>query len=206
MKLQRREISNNKDQLPTDMSPVLRRVLLAREVTTQAQLDLSLQQLMRPDFNGIQQAAELLAKAIRQQHKIVIIGDFDADGATGTALAIVGLRAMGAMHLDYCVPNRFEFGYGLSSALVEAIQPQQPQLLVTVDNGISSVDGVALANQYGQQVIITDHHLPGEQLPAAAAIVNPNLPDDPFPSKALAGVGVMFYLLSQVRAKLQNSD
>ncbi len=203
MKLQQRQIVAGEDQLPDDMHPVLRRVLLARGVITAAQMELSLQQLARPTFGGIQQAAEILADAVSAQRRIMIIGDFDADGATGTSLAILGLRAMGAQQVDYCVPNRFEFGYGLSVGLVEAIQPQSPELLVTVDNGISSITGVELAKACGQSVIVTDHHLPGEILPVADAIVNPNLPDDPFPSKALAGVGVMFYLLSQVRSKLQ---
>ncbi len=203
MKLQRRQPATDIDQLPNDIHPVLRRVLLARGVSTPAQLDLSLQQLARPNFGGIAEAAELLADAVVSGRRLMIIGDFDADGATGTAVGVLGLRAMGAQQLDYCVPNRFEFGYGLSVALVEAIQADAPELLITVDNGISSVRGVALARSFGQDVIITDHHLPGEQLPDANAIVNPNLPGDPFPSKALAGVGVMFYLLSQVRARLQ---
>lgn len=207
MKLQLREaLGPNQpvnDQLPDGLHPVLRRVLLTRGVSNSEQFDLSLQQLARPEFGGIQQAAGLLAEAITDNRKVMIVGDFDADGATGSAVAMLGLRALGAEQVSYCVPNRFEFGYGLSTALVEAIQTDSAKLLVTVDNGISSVRGVELANSYGQQVIVTDHHLPGETLPDAAAIVNPNLPGDPFPSKALAGVGVMFYLLSQVRAVLQ---
>lgn len=206
MKLQLREPASDYDQLPADLHPVLRRILLVRGVSSAAQFDLSLQQLARPDFNGIQTAAKLLAEAVVENRSIMIVGDFDADGATGSAVAMLGLRALGARRVDYCVPNRFEFGYGLSKALVEAIQPQSPDLLVTVDNGISSVHGVELANASGQQVIITDHHLPGDTLPEAAAIVNPNVPGDPFPSKALAGVGVMFYLLSQVRASLEQMN
>ncbi len=207
MKLQLRQAANQhepiNDQLPDHIHPVLRRVLLTRGVTNSERFDLSLKQLAQPEFGGIQTAAGLLAAAITENHKIMIVGDFDADGATGSAVAMLGLRSMGAQQVDYCVPNRFEFGYGLSTALVEAIQTDAAELLVTVDNGISSIRGVELANSYGQQVIVTDHHLPGEALPDAAAIVNPNLPGDPFPSKALAGVGVVFYLLSQVRAVLQ---
>lgn len=207
LKLQLRESTaqygSTNDQLPGELHSVLRRILLGRGVTNSEQFDLSLQQLARPEFGGIQQAAALLADAVSDNRKIMIVGDFDADGATGSAVAMLGLQAMGAQRVDYCVPNRFEFGYGLSTALVESIQADSPELLVTVDNGISSVRGVELANACGQQVIVTDHHLPGETLPDAAAIVNPNLPGDPFPSKALAGVGVMFYLLSQVRAELQ---
>lgn len=206
MKLQRRAIETESDQLPASVHPVLKRVLLARGVYSQEQMALSLQSLARPEFGGIQRAAELLAAAIVEQRKIMIVGDFDADGATGSSVAILGLQSMGAQRLEYCVPNRFEFGYGLSTALVESIQAQQPDMLVTVDNGISSINGVALAKSYGQTVIITDHHLPGECLPEADAIVNPNVPGDPFPSKALAGVGVMFYLLSQVRATLKANN
>ncbi len=204
MKLQQRVIPTGPDQLPANLHPVLRRILLARGVSTGEQLQLSLQQLARPEFGGIKQAAGLLADAVATQRKIMIVGDFDADGATGTSMAVLGLRAMGAQQVSYCVPNRFEFGYGLSVALVESIQNDAPELLITVDNGISSVAGVKLAKASGQAVIITDHHLPGEVLPEADAIVNPNLPGDPFPSKALAGVGVMFYLLSQLRVELQS--
>ena len=131
----------------------------------------------------------------REIKKILIVGDFDADGATGTALAMRGLNAMGARQVDFKVPNRFEFGYGLTEALVETLSEHPPDMLVTVDSGIACLAGVSKARSLGCTVIVTDHHLPGETLPDANAIVNPNVPGDSFPSKALAGVGVMFYLL-----------
>src|SRR5574337_326395 len=147
------------------------------------------------------QAVELLAGAIRGDWAILIAGDYDCDGATGTAVAVRGLRLLGARRVDYAIPNRFAHGYGLSPAFVASLQPT-PQLIVTVDNGVASVAGVAAAKARGIKVIVTDHHLPGEQLPACDALVNPNLAGDAFPSKALAGVGVMFYLLLALRAKL----
>lgn len=154
-------------------------------------------------MSGIKTAVALLVQALEQQQRITIVGDYDADGATSTAVAIRALRLLGYRHVDYLVPNRFVFGYGLSPALVAEALKQQPGLLLTVDNGISSVDGVAVANAAGVKVLITDHHLAGEILPAAAAIVNPNLPGDHFASKSLAGVGVIFYLMLALRAELK---
>lgn len=199
-----RPLAGDEDHLPADLNPVLRRVLLSRGVTSPADLDLSLQRLAPPDpLGGVQAAAELLADAIQADASIVIVGDFDADGATGTALALRALRDMGATNVDFRVPNRFEFGYGLTEGLVESFGAALPDLLVTVDSGIACLAGVARARDLGAQVLVTDHHLPGAQLPAAHAIVNPNLPGDAFPSKALAGVGVMFYLLSVLRRTLK---
>ncbi|SFN91029.1 exonuclease RecJ [Xenorhabdus japonica] len=154
-------------------------------------------------LNGIEQAVSLLVTALHEHWRIVIVGDFDADGATSTALSIRALRAMGYRHLDYLVPNRFEDGYGLSVQVVDEVVKENADLIITVDNGISSHDGVAAAHQHGIKVIITDHHLPGETLPAADAIINPNLIDCAFPSKSLAGVGVAFYLMSALRAELR---
>jgi len=190
--------------LPADLHPVLRRVLLARGVSDSGQLSLSLKDMLRPDsLSGIESAAGLLADAVMEDRAILIVGDFDADGATGTALAILSLQAMGCRRLDFRVPNRFEFGYGLTVPLVDTLAAQPPDLLVTVDSGISCVDGVRRARDIGCDVIVTDHHLPGERIPDANAIVNPNYGNDAFPSKSLAGVGVMFYLLSVVRRKLR---
>jgi single-stranded-DNA-specific exonuclease len=187
-----------------DMHPVIRRVLLARGVSDNAELSLELQNMLLPDdLGGVEKAACVLADAVTQDQQILVVGDFDADGATGTALAMLSLRAMGCRNIDFRVPNRFEFGYGLTVPLVDTLADNPPDLLVTVDSGISCVAGVARATELGCRVVVTDHHLPGESLPAAEAIVNPNCQGDAFPSKAMAGVGVMFYLLSVVRRELR---
>ena len=154
-------------------------------------------------LKGIATAAQLLALSVRGGGHILIVGDYDADGATGSALAVRGLKAMGATRVSSLVPSRFAFGYGLSPAVVEAALPLAPDLIVTVDNGIASLSGVERATQAGVPVLVTDHHLAGTELPAAAAIVNPNQPGCGFPSKHLAGVGVMFYLLAALRAELR---
>jgi single-stranded-DNA-specific exonuclease len=157
-------------------------------------------------LQGIDAAAALLADQIQAQRRLLIIGDYDADGATGTAVALLGLRALGAGELDSLVPSRFAQGYGLSPAVVEIAAERRPDLLITVDNGIASHAGLARARELGLPVLITDHHLPGAELPEAAALVNPNQPGCPFPSKHLAGVGVMFYLLAATRAELRRRD
>ena len=148
-------------------------------------------------------AAELLADAIEGEARVLIVGDFDADGATSCEMAVSVLQQMGRREGAYLVPNRFEFGYGLTPEIVEMAAAQMPDLIVTVDNGISSVEGVSAAQALGISVLITDHHLPGDSLPTADVIVNPNQPECQFPSKSLAGVGVMFYVLSAVRAALR---
>ena len=177
--------------------------LAARGVDSLARLDLSLNELHAPhSLRGIGVAAERLVRAITQDEPVLIVGDFDADGATGTALAVSVLRAFGAKRVGYLVPNRFHFGYGLSPELARLALEQQPAVIVTVDNGISSVAGVAEAQRGGADVIVTDHHLPGAELPDACAIVNPNVPGCQFPSKAVAGVGVVWYVLCEVRARL----
>lgn len=190
-------------QLPPDLPPLLRRLYAARGVQPQ-ELSLDLAQLLPPPgLKGIAHAARLLADAMGAQRRIVIAGDYDCDGATGCAVAVLGLSALGAKHVGYAVPDRFRMGYGLSPLLAEMIHADGAEVLVTVDNGIASVDGVARAKALGMTVIVTDHHLPGPQLPAADAIVNPNQPGCGFASKALAGVGVMFYLLLALRAELR---
>jgi single-stranded-DNA-specific exonuclease len=157
-------------------------------------------------MKGAQAGAELLADAIRAKRRLLIVGDYDCDGATGMAVGVLGLRAMGAI-VDYLVPNRFEHGYGLTPRIVEMAltHPRlgRPDLLITVDNGIASIDGVAHARAAGLQVLITDHHLPGHELPDATVIINPNQPGCEFSSKSIAGVGVMFYLLIALRAELR---
>ncbi len=186
------------------LHPVLARVYAARGVRDADALDRSLQRLLTPDrLGGIDAAAQLLGESVRRARRTLIVGDFDADGATGSALMVRALRAFGAAHVDYLVPNRFEFGYGLTPEIVRVAMAHDPQLIVTVDNGTASVEGVALAREAGIDVLITDHHLPGARLPDANAIVNPNLPGDSFASKHLAGVGVAFYVLAAARRWLQ---
>ncbi|MCY3839084.1 MAG: single-stranded-DNA-specific exonuclease RecJ [Gammaproteobacteria bacterium] len=191
-------------QLDSKLPAFLRDALAARGATTVAELDLSLNRLHSPDaLPGIDVAADRLAGAVAGNERILIAGDFDADGATASALCVSALRAMGAADVDFLVPNRFEYGYGLSPELVEEALKRSPQVIVTVDNGVSSVDGVALARNNGVDVVVTDHHLPGDELPAALAIVNPNMADSAFPSPSLAGVGVAFYVMGAVRRRLR---
>lgn len=186
---------------------VLKRVYASRGVQNPADLALTLDQLTPPtSLKGIQDAAELLADAIEGEARVLIVGDFDADGATSCAMAVSVLRQMGLSEVAYLVPNRFEFGYGLTPEIVEMAARQAPDLLITVDNGISSIEGVAAAQGLGISVLITDHHLPGNTLPTADVIVNPNQPGCAFPSKSLAGVGVMFYVLTALRATLRQRN
>lgn len=193
------------DHLPDDLHPLLKRLYAARDIHHPKQLDYSLNALLPySQLHGISEAVSLLKEVIESGQRILIVADFDADGATACALAVRGLTAMGAKDVRYVVPNRFEYGYGLSPEIVAVAAEQQPDLIVTVDNGIASVDGVRAALDHNIRVIITDHHLPPSDLPAAHAIVNPNLTGDPFPSKYLAGVGVMFYVLIALRAALRD--
>jgi single-stranded-DNA-specific exonuclease len=203
LQLRRRESKGVPSGWPDSVHPVLQQIYAARGVLTPAEVEHRLARLLSPQtFGGMTQAVGLLLEAIRDDWTVLIAGDYDCDGATGTAVAVRGLRLLGAKRVSYAIPSRFIHGYGLSPALVESLQPK-PQLIVTVDNGVASVAGVAVAKAQGIRVIVTDHHLPGEQLPACDAMVNPNLAGDTFPSKALAGVGVMFYLLLALRAKLR---
>ena len=186
------------------LHPVLARVYRARGVTDADALADALDRLLHwRELGGIARAATLLADAVERDERILVVGDFDADGATSAALAVGVLRACGARHVDFLVPNRFEYGYGLTPEIVAlAAERHAPDLIMTVDNGVSSHAGVAAANARGIRVLVTDHHLPGVTLPDAAAIVNPNLDGDAFPSKALAGVGVVFYLMLALRGEL----
>lgn len=197
----RRRVSAS-HQLPPDLSPIIQRLYASRGVVSPEQLNLGAATLLKPEFKGMVKAVEVLEKALAEQRNIVIVGDFDCDGATSSALMVHGLRAMGANSVQYLVPNRFDYGYGLSPKVVEEVAKLNGELLITVDNGISSIAGVAAANALGMQVIVTDHHLPGDEIPDAAAIVNPNQHGCNFPSKNLAGVGVAFYLLLALRAAL----
>ncbi len=197
---------NESGQLPPEMHPVLRRIYLARQVASTEELEQSLDRLIPPEkLRGMDQAAALLADALQRQRRLLIVADFDADGATSCALALRALRAMGARDVRYLVPNRFEYGYGLTPEIVALAAQQEPALIVTVDNGISSLEGVAAARRRGIDVLVTDHHLPGATLPDASVIVNPNQPGDDFPSKNLAGVGTIFYVMLALRAQLRRN-
>ncbi len=193
-------------ELSADLHPVLARLYAARAVQHADELDLSLERLLPPSaLKNMDTAVALLAESLSAGQRILIVADFDADGATSCALGVRALRALGAHDVRYVVPNRFEYGYGLTPEIVAVAAQQQPDLLITVDNGISSVEGVRAAKALGLRVLITDHHLPGAELPAADAIVNPNQLGDTFPSKNLAGVGVIFYVMLALRAQLRAS-
>ena len=188
----------------SDIHPLLAQIYSSRGVESPAQLDLALAHLLAPKLLlNADRAASLLADALAAQKRIVVIGDFDADGATSTALVVSALRAFGASNVDYLVPNRFEYGYGLTPEIVALASQAKPDLIITVDNGISSLEGVAAATAVGIATLITDHHLAGRELPQADVIVNPNQPACAFPSKALAGVGVIFYIMLALRAELR---
>lgn len=189
-------------QLPSDLPVIIQRIYASRGVLRPEQLNLSAGALLKPEFKGLPDAVAVLIQALVEQRRILIVGDFDCDGATSSALMVHGLRAMGAGEVNYFVPNRFDYGYGLSPLVVEEAIKLGTELLITVDNGISSISGVAAAKAAGMQVIITDHHLPGDDIPDADAIVNPNQNGCDFASKNLAGVGVAFYLLVALRAAL----
>ena len=190
--------------LPDSIHPVLKRIYASRNIKSSEDLDYSLGSLIPyEELSGVDDAVILLQEMITQKKRILIVADFDADGATSCALAIRGLTAMGAEDVIYVVPNRFEHGYGLSPKIVDVALDHDPDLIVTVDNGISSISGVEHAKKNGIKVLITDHHLPGDKLPSADVIINPQLKEDKFPSKNLAGVGVIFYILLALRAKLK---
>lgn len=192
---------------PERIPPLLRRVYSARGASNIEQAQPRLAQLLLPDLlGGMDAATALLADAIARDRHIVVVGDFDCDGATACAVGVRGLRMLGARHASHAVPNRIVHGYGLSPALVEELAVLKPDLVVTVDHGIACHPGITAAKAKGWQVLVTDHHLPGERLPPADAIVNPNLPGDRFPSKVMAGVGVMFYVLLALRRRLRDSS
>ncbi|KIO38248.1 single-stranded-DNA-specific exonuclease RecJ [Shewanella sp. cp20] len=190
--------------LPSHLSPILKQVYASRGCTAD-DCELALANLLRPDtLKDVDKAAAIIADAMAKQQSILIVGDFDADGATSTSVCLLALRMMGATNVDYLIPNRFDYGYGLSPEIVQVAQQMGAELLITVDNGISSIEGVAAAKALGMQVVITDHHLPGKSVPEADAIVNPNQLGCGFASKAIAGVGVAFYLMSALRAELRS--
>lgn len=206
MKLVRRELTG---KLCKDVSTatLLERVFAMRGINHHDELQIDLKNLHPISMlKDIETATKILIDAIRRQEKILIVGDFDADGATSTALAVRALRAMGHQQVDYLVPNRFEYGYGLTPEIVEEANKRSPSLIVTVDNGISSIKGVEKAKSLGIKVLITDHHLPAKETPDANAIVNPNQRGDEFPSKNLAGVGVIFYLMLALKISLQKQN
>lgn len=182
---------------------LLARIYSARGVRSADELNYRLNRMLSPTFKGMEAAVSLIAQAMSAGQRILVAGDFDTDGATSTALVIRCLSKMGAQYVNYVVPNRAEFGYGLSKELVDYSLQYEPDLIITVDNGISSIEGVAYAQSLGIRVVVTDHHLPPDVLPSADAIVNPNLIGDEFPSKCLAGVGVAFYVMVALRAHLR---
>ena len=205
-KISRRTVGRD-NNFPDDLDPILRRIYSSRKIKSVDELDYSLKNLLSFSLlKNADKAAALLADLLAQDKKILVVADYDADGATACALAIRGLSAMGSTNVQYLVPDRFKHGYGLSPDVAALALDLMPDVIVTVDNGISSVEGVALARASGVDVIITDHHLPGDTIPDATVIVNPNLPDDEFPSKSLAGVGVMFYIIAALRAELRRRD
>ncbi|AYF16297.1 single-stranded-DNA-specific exonuclease RecJ [Vibrio parahaemolyticus] len=182
--------------LPDSIPPILKRIYINRGITDIAQLETSARGLHSyQKLGGIEQAVELLFQAIQEQKRIIVVGDFDADGATSSALSVLALRMLGSNNVDYLVPNRFEDGYGLSPEVVDQALELGAEMIMTVDNGVSSIEGVRYAKENGITVLVTDHHLPGQVLPEVDAMVNPNLDSCAFPSKALAGVGVAFYLM-----------
>ena len=201
-KIVRRSAPDN--ELRTIHNQILRHIYASRNITQPEQLEYSVAKLL-PYTNllGMDQAVSILSEAINNQQRIIIVADFDADGATSCAMMVRALRMMGAEQVDYLVPNRFSYGYGLTPEIVEIALQKKPDIIVTVDNGISSVDGVAVAKRAGVKVVVTDHHLPGTTLPDADAIVNPNQKGDEFIAKSTAGVGVAFYVMLALRAKLR---
>ncbi|AUU11076.1 single-stranded-DNA-specific exonuclease RecJ [Serratia marcescens] len=202
----RRRPAADDTHLPASLPPLLRRLYALRGVQAEQELERGVKGMLPwQQLDGIDAAVSLLQQALAYGRRIMVVGDFDADGATSTALTVLALRSMGGASVDYLVPNRFEDGYGLSPEVVEQAAARGAELIVTVDNGISSHAGVDVAHAKGMQVLVTDHHLPGETLPAAEAIVNPNLRGCGFPSKSLAGVGVAFYLMLALRARLRDS-
>lgn len=202
--LRRRE-ADETAELPADLPPLLRRLYASRGVRSARELERSVKGMLPwQQLSGIDNAVEILYNAFREGTRIIVVGDFDADGATSTALSVLGMRALGCDNISYLVPNRFEDGYGLSPEVVDQAKARGAQLIVTVDNGISSHAGVAHAKTLGIPVIVTDHHLPGDTLPDAEAIINPNLRDCEFPSKSLAGVGVAFYLMLALRTFMRD--
>ncbi|HCH7902029.1 TPA: single-stranded-DNA-specific exonuclease RecJ [Klebsiella oxytoca] len=204
IQLRRREAADGVD-LPADLPPLLQRLYASRGVRSAQELERGVKGMLPwSQLTGVEKAVEMLYGAFKQELHIVVVGDFDADGATSTALSVLALRGLGYGNVSYLVPNRFEDGYGLSPEVVDQAHARGAQMIMTVDNGISSHAGVERAHALGIPVLVTDHHLPGDTLPAAEAIINPNLRDCEFPSKSLAGVGVAFYLMLALRTFLRD--
>ncbi|MBQ0782729.1 MAG: single-stranded-DNA-specific exonuclease RecJ [Amphritea sp.] len=204
--IRRREVDQNSNVF-NQVHPLLARIYASRGLHNSEELGRSLQTLQTGrDMLGLDAAVSRLITALEQDQHILIVGDFDCDGATSTAVGMLGLGMMGANRVSYLVPNRFEYGYGLSPEIVKVAAEQKPDLIITVDNGISSVDGVAQANSLGIDVVVTDHHLPGDKLPEACAIVNPNQPGCSFSEKSTCGVGVIFYVMTALRRALDQQN
>ena len=206
-KIHRRNLGISDELQNASLHPVLKRIYANRQINNLSQIDYSLDRLINyNELKGIDAAANIVADAVVNNQQILIVGDYDADGATSTALVVRALNSFGAEKVNYLVPNRFEYGYGLTPEIVDVANEFSPEVLITVDNGISSIDGVNAAKRNNIKVVVTDHHLPGQQLPDADAIVNPNQPGCEFASKSIAGVGVAFYLMLAVRAALRDRD
>ncbi len=206
MQIRRRKTEDLATELD-GIHPILKKIFVARGIRSKEDLDIALSGLQGfVSLKDIDKACERLARALQNEERILIVGDFDADGATSSALAVSALKDFGASHVEFLVPNRFEFGYGLSPEIVMLAKKWRPDVIITVDNGIASLEGVEAANQLGIDVIVTDHHLPGDNLPKAYAIVNPNQRGCPFPSKSIAGVGVIFYVMAALRRTLLNQN
>jgi single-stranded-DNA-specific exonuclease len=206
-KIIRRQLDDAKIFTTPELHPLLQRIYSLRGMQSRTELERGLERLTPYEsLTGIQAAVRCLSEVLIAQEKILIVGDFDADGATSTAVAVRALKSFGARHVEFLVPNRFAFGYGLTPELVDVAQREfSPALIITVDNGIANNAGVAKAKAFGIRVLVTDHHLPGTELPNADVIVNPNQPGDVFPSKNLAGVGVIFYVMLALRRHLSHS-
>ena len=206
-KLTHRQLPEVLPKLSPDIPLLLQRVYALRGITSMQELDYTTRNLCNYDnLDGTHTAVEIVYSAMQNNKRIMIVGDFDTDGATSTALMIKALKKMGCKHVDYIIPNRFDDGYGLSISVVKRALSKKADLIITVDNGVSAIEAVEFAKQSNLTVIITDHHLCSEQLPAADAIINPNLPNSSFPSKHLAGVGVAFYFMLALRAKLRKEN
>jgi single-stranded-DNA-specific exonuclease len=204
MNIKRRVVTHLPEEL-VEFEPMLQRIYASRGIVKKIELDKHLNQLLPFDgLLGLDATSARLAHALKAQERILIVGDFDADGATSSALAVSALRAMGAKHVEFLVPNRFEFGYGLTPGIIGVAKRWNPHVIVTVDNGIASFEGVLAAREAGIDVLVTDHHLAADTLPEALAIVNPNQPGDKFPSKTIAGVGVIFYVMLALRQHLRS--
>ena len=206
MEIRQRPVNFEALSFAASMPKVLQRIYGARGAYSEIDLPEQLSQLLSPALLGIDAAVALLSNAVQTQQRILIVGDFDADGATSSALGVLALKSMGAAWVDFLVPNRFDFGYGLTPEIVEVAKTFSPDLIITVDNGISSIDGAKAVKKAGIKLLITDHHLPADETPEADAIVNPNQRGCEFLSKNLAGVGVIFYVMSKLRTALKAAD